>query len=175
MGLSISIFICTAVAVATIGALILETFQRHRTEHRTVEDSLNTMRRITEALSELPNLQGKERAAKRRAIAREILLDTGFVLSMVMQCWLDEPPKDQEVRERTWDVVDEIRQLNWEVRKSLFLFRFRPRLVADCQRTLHAVLGHYRVWIAYVRLLKAKYPERYGELSVPDLPLDQSL
>src|SRR5215472_10583761 len=175
MELNVSIFICMAVAIATIGVMILETLQRHRIEHRTVEDSLNTMRRITETLSELPNLQGKERAAKRRAIAREILLDIGFVLSMVMERWHDDPPEDQEVRERTFDVMDEIRQLHWELRKSLFLFRFRPRLVADCQRTLHAVLGHYRVWIAYVRLLKAKYPERYGELSVPDLPLDQSL
>ena len=119
-----------------------------------------------EAVSDLPNPPVHQRMAKRKEIARAILLDLQFVISMVMQGADDDLCKNQEVRERTRDVLNEIRQLRWELRKALFLFRFRPKLVADCQRILYAVHRHCNVWIAYMRLLKARYPELYRDVSL---------
>jgi hypothetical protein len=168
--MGISAFFCVAFAVFTLWAVVFEALRLRRREARTFQDSIDTVQRITEALMKLPDLQGRERAVTRLAIVKDIQLDAAFVHYVVAGCYRDHPPRDPEVRERMLDVLREIQELNWELHKCLFVFRFRPRLAGDGQRIFDAASRHCRVWIAYVRLLKVKYPERYGNISIPDFP-----
>ena len=160
--MGINFFLCIAVGAATIAIALLETVHRRRIQRRTLKDSLNTVQQISDALEELAQLPVEQRGEKRRTISREILLDIEFVVALVFADYDEDPTKDPQVLERTREIMDEIRQLRWELHKALFLFRFRPKLVADCQRLLHAVHRHCLVWVAYARLLQAKYPELYG-------------
>lgn len=162
----ISLLICLGAGFAILGAVILGTLHRRRMGNYTVQDSLHAMERITAALSELPRLPARERTGKRRAIAKDILRDTGFLVSLVDGYRNDENP---EIRDRAWSMLRETMQLSWEMRKLLFLLTFRPKLVADCQRVFYAAMEHCLLWIAYLRLLKARYPERYGGISEPEL------
>lgn len=169
MGLNASFYICMGVAAATVLAAMLGTWRRSRTERRTIEESFARMGQITEWVLQLLELPEKERAAMRRAIVKEILLDAAFIHSMLAGCDHDAASESDEVRERRKAAVLEVVDLILELRKTQFVFRFRPKMVADCRRIYKAIEGHYRAWIAFIHLLKAKYPERYGELSVPEL------
>jgi len=164
--MGISLLICLGTAFATIGVVILETVYRHWIESYTLQDSLQTLERIRTAVSELPDLPPKERTGKRRAIAKDILRDVGFLVYLLDDCRNDSDP---EIRERACNILREIMRLNWELRQLLFLLRFRPKLIADCQRIFDAAGGHCRVWIAYLHLLNAKYPELYRRLRCENL------
>lgn len=167
MILSVSTAVCIAAGIYIIARFILESIRKRRIRRRTIQDSVDAMQRIEDALPQLPHLGARKRAATRRAIAREILLDTEFVLSLVYDCY-NKLQESQEVRERAQAVVAEIVHLNLELRKILFLFRFRPRLAGHCQRVLAAVEAHCLVWLAFIRFLKATYPEHYAKVSIPD-------
>ena len=169
MGLNASFCICIGVAAATLLAMIRGAWQLRQIERRTIDESLARMRQITEWVLQLLELPEKERAAMRRAIVKEILLDAAFIHSLVATYDYDAASESDEVRERRKAAAIETADLIWELRKTQFVFRFRPKMVADCRRIYKAIEGHYRVWIAFIHLLKAKYPERYGELSVPEL------
>lgn len=161
-----NLLICLGAGLAAIGAVILGTLTRRRLERYTMEDSLDTMQRITDVTTEMLQLPLEKRAAKRRMIAKDILRDLGFVFSLIEEYRFDDHP---EVREQTLELRRKIVRLQLELQKILFLSRFRPRLVADCRCTLEAIESHYHVWLAYIRLLKAKYPERYRDVSVEDI------
>lgn len=169
MGLNANFYICIGVAVATLLAAMLGTWRRSRIERRAIDESFAAMERITEWVLQLLELPEKERAAMRRAIVKEILLDAAFIYSLVAGYNHEAASESAEVRERRKAAALETVDLIWELRKTQFVFRFRPKMVADCRRIYKAIEGHYRVWIAFIHLLKAKYPERYGELSVPEL------
>lgn len=169
MGLSAEFYVCIGFAAAVLLAMISRVVNLRRTERRTIHDSFAAMERIKEWVLQLPDLPEKERAAVRRAIVGEILLDVVFILSIVRWRDYDGSPESDEVRERREAAAIEIVELILELRKTQFVFRFRPKMVADCRRISQAIEGHCRAWIAFLHLLKAKYPERYAELSVPEL------
>lgn len=164
--MAINLLICLSIALAAIWAVILATFQRWSIQSYNMDDALDTMRRITDVTTEMLQLPLEKRAAKRRMIVKDILRDLGFVLYLTEAYRFDD---HAEIRERTWELMSKIVSLQLELQKIRFLSRFRPRLVADCRRTLEAIQGHYSVWVAYIRLLKAKYPERYRDVSVEDI------
>lgn len=174
MELSASLYICIGFAAAGVLVMILGTLNLHRVERRTIDDSFAAMRRIEKWALQLPDLPEKERVAMRRAIVREILLDVAFIQSIVTGYDHEGSPQSDKVRERRSVAMGEIVQLIWELRKTQFVFRFRPKMVADCRRVYKAMEGHCRVWIAFLYLLKARYPERYANLTMPELP-DETL
>jgi hypothetical protein len=159
--------LCVGFAAWLLGVLLLEVLSRSRLARYTIDDSIETMKRIRQATSTLLTLPPEQRPAVRRAIAKDILLDIGFLSSLITEDYR-RSPKNPEIRERSLAVFDEIVKLSWQIRKSLFVFRFRPKLVTDCRLIFDALEGHYRVWISYLHLLKAKYPETYGGISLPD-------
>lgn len=168
IAMHLSIMICAAIAAVTVGILVQQVYSNRRIEHRTFDDSLRAMERVTFLASELITLPLEQRAARRREIAQEILLDITFVYCLVSECWRESPSGNAEVVERTAEVMHRIIKLRGNLLKTLFLLRFRPKLVIDCRRIFEALEGHHRVWIAFLQLLKAKYPDRYGDLSISD-------
>lgn len=173
MGLSAEFYVCIGFAAALLLAMISRAVNLRCAERRTISDSFAAMERIREWALQLSDLPEKERAALRRAIVREILLDVVFILSIVRWRDYDDSPESDEVRERREAAAIEIVELILELRKTQFVFRFRPKMVADCRRVYQAIEGHYRAWIAFLHFLKAKYPEDYAGLSVPE-PSDET-
>lgn len=169
MAADASFYICVGFALCTLLALLMQAISRPRFETQTLDDSIARTKRILADAEELATLEGKARAAKRRKIAKEILLDIGFIHYLAYLDYADDPPKSPEVREHTLALFRQIHKLHWELHKNLFLFRFRPRVILDCRRIINAMEEHQRVWIAYCQLLKTKYPELYGSLSIPDV------
>jgi hypothetical protein len=160
--------LCVGFAAWLLGVLLLEALSRSRLARYTIDDSIETITRIQQATFTLLTLPPEQRPGARRAIAKDILLDIGFLQSLITEDYRHDPPKNPEIREQSLAVFDEIVKLSWQIRKSLFVFRFRPKLVTDCRLIFDALEGHYRVWISYLHLLKAKYPETYGGISLPD-------
>lgn len=150
--------ISVGTAVATIILLFRMIRERLGGESYTMRDSLNTMQRITNALSEISSLPVRERVAKRRMIARDILRDLAFVFSLVDECFRDDHPG---LREQTLALAREIIKLRWELKKNLFLSCFRPKLLADCLRILDAACRHCGIWVTYLQLMKTKYPNQF--------------
>ena len=170
MGTAINLFICLVAAGATISVLVLETYERRYLKRWSSYNPAQALSRIIDTAEQLLILPPNQRGPVRRAIARDILFDITYVHYLVSEYYRHGTTEDAEVRERALAVALEIKKLFWEVRKSQFVFYFHPKAMADCQRIVHALEGHYRVWTAYIRLMQAKYPDLYGNISIQDAP-----
>lgn len=170
MGTAINLFICFVAAGAAIAVLVLGTHEHRYLKRWSSYNPAETLNRIIDTAEQLLILPPDQRGPVRRAIARDILLDITYVHYLISEYYWHGTTENAEVRERALAVAIEINKLFWEVRKSQFVFYFHPKAVADCQRTIHALEGHYRVWIAYIRLMQVKYPDLYGNISIQDVP-----
>ncbi|HLJ28989.1 MAG TPA: hypothetical protein VKY85_19925 [Candidatus Angelobacter sp.] len=168
MAIPISIYICIGMAMLTIAYGIMHALELRRIESETSGDVLDRARQISEALQKLKELEGKEREASCRAIARAVRNDCDFLLDLVWQPYSDAPPKDKELERLTNEALSQIHHVYRMVNWILFLLRFRPSLVRDCRRVTEAVLRSRQMWIAYARLLRAQYPEEYGSLALEE-------
>jgi hypothetical protein len=165
MGLQISVIICMGVALATLVSLIVGSFKLHRVGNASLEEVLLREREISDGLKKLCELKGPERLALCRSLAKSMQWAAIYLRSM-----LHDPLTEQteEVRQLATAAYTESHELLSTVQRILFRMRFRPLLVKDCHQVLEAAQQHYRMWLAFLRLWRAQYPDRFGDLVIPD-------
>jgi len=164
---SLSLILCVGIATATMVLFLLDEIERRRLKKYTLDDALRTMEEIRRDFDDLPNLQGKERQAKCKSIAKGMLLNVQFIIQFTFQFRQEDGEENPEIAKLRREVMKDARRLHAALRKLLFLLRFRPESVKDCHRTRAAKIGHLRMWIAFLRFMKAKYPDECATLVIP--------
>jgi hypothetical protein len=164
----ISLFICVGVAILTLGLYLYHSIVRRHLEPPTLDEASARLQQIAATLEKIPEMNGQERRAACRFIARAIRDDCHFLTYLLYQCYREEDPQNKEVQRLSQVAFHETRQVLSSVNWLLFLLRFRPALVKDCSGIVDATLRYNQSWIAYCRLLRAQYPDLYGNLSIPD-------
>jgi hypothetical protein len=169
MGLPISFVICGAIAGLTIYLGIVQTLQVRRLERSSLDEVLRREQEITEGLQKLCELEGAERLVVCRSLANAMGLDASYLLQMVWGPFLDQAEEKAEIRELRLAAIREARAVVRMVKRTSFLMSFRPSLVKDCHRMVETAQQHCRMWIAFLRLWRAEYPDQFGDLAVPEL------
>src|SRR5437870_4456598 len=100
MAASLSIIICTAVAVTTIGLFLLQAMEQRRLEESTLDDALKIAEGVSKDFADLPNLQGKQRQAKCKSIVKGMLLNVQFIIQFTFQVSLEGGEENPEVMKR---------------------------------------------------------------------------
>ena len=165
----ISLLICMAVATLTVALGIYLSIVRLRNVKRpTLDEACARNHQIIATLERLSEMNGEERRAACRMVARAIRDDCRFLMGLICEAYLKERPRNEEIKRLQRAAFRETRQVLSSVNWLLILLRFRPSLVKDCSEILDATFRHHDSWFAYIRLLRAQYPDLYGNLSIPE-------
>jgi hypothetical protein len=159
MGLPISIVFFGAIAAATLYMAIVHIFQLRRAEHASLEELDRRSEQLFQELERLDQLQGKERQAACRAIARAMRWESLFLLRIVDDWFYENSRKNAAHAELAVAAFREASALRWMVVRILFLMRFTPSLLNDCHRLREATLQFGRMWTAFQRLWQAQFKE----------------
>lgn len=148
----------------------LRSGQPHKDE---IDHAIEILPRIHGQLPTLLNLNGKARSALCQAIAKDIRNDCVFVTWTVyrrLQFADRRPPAPSDIQHPASAVLNRVRRLDRDLRRTLLLARRRPDHTTIARHLTYAAMQHTRVWIEYLRFLRDLYPDHYPGLIVPGEP-----
>lgn len=165
MELPISLFIFGLFFAATAYMAIVTALRVRRQGKTDFKEVVHRADNMLATMKKLPELEGKERLAACRTIAEDMRFHSNVLMHMVWGTHTKYPDEKSEIGKLTLAVMRKAAVLNSELSCFIFQLRYRPSRVRDCRRRLRrAVVQWFRMWEAFVRLLRVLYPDDFKGL-----------
>jgi hypothetical protein len=142
-----------------------------------LDHAIETLPRIQRQLREILELHQEQRAPLAKATVNAMRDDCSVLLWLIFRrlqfAQLSNRRKDvADSRHPAYTVLRQVRRLDRNLRRILHLARYRADRITDGHHLVYAATQHTRVWIEYMRFLRALYPEAYADLLIPgDIPM----
>jgi|GEM_PF-4844437 hypothetical protein len=154
----ISLILCSIIGVLIIYVSLDHALRKDPFQNYTLEDAIQASERIYQQVMELPFLDRKGQRDKCKKIAKEMLFETRFMVSVACQCSAGEARNDPEIGRYTGEVLEEGINLLFYIQWTLLKLRFPPFHLKCLRRTLHATEKYVDMWLSLLKLYCARYP-----------------
>jgi hypothetical protein len=157
------VFLCAFAAVMLYVAITITLRLERDTKTYVFTNAVKKFDEIMEIAQVLPELEGKERRAACRTIAKNMRWHSIFLQTVVRDAYRKCPEERAEVKELMVAVIRECLEMNLLLGRFLFALRFRR--VKNCHRRLkQAMQRHFELWELFDRLMQAQHREQYKNL-----------